>query len=151
MGLDSRKLGYVMALFGSKSSPQPPAPSEVKVDLVEEGFLRFLLSGESNGELIKRAIDQMRVVVKGRRLRVFVLDAMAVTKVEMSMRAPGLEILALLKASGATIGVVATTSSVVRLLATTLGVASGVRIELQDTSELAMRRAHALAKGVKAG
>ncbi len=140
-----------MALFGPKSPPEPTVAAETSVDLVEEGLVQVRFSGELDGALVTRAIEKLRVLVKGRRLRVFLIDGMGIAKVDMSMRAPSLEFLALMKSSGATSGFVSTSSSVVRLVATTLGVASGTRIELLATTELAMKRAQAVLKGVKAG
>ena len=138
-----------MALFGTKSPPEPTPPADAIVELVEDGLVRVKFSGELDGALVTRSMEKMRALLKGKKVRVFVVDGMAITKVDMSMRAPSLELLALVKASGATSGFVSTSSSVVRLVATTLGVASGLRIELLATTELAMRKAHAALKGVK--
>ena len=138
-----------MALFGTKPPAQPTIPAETSVALAADGLVCIQFSGEIDGALVNRALTKLRVVTKGRRVRVFVVDTMAFTKIDPSMRGPALEFLAHLKASGTTAGFVATSSTVVRLLATTLGVASGLRIALVDTTELAMKRAHAALKGAK--
>lgn len=141
-----------MALFGSKSPPQPTALSEVQVDLSEEGLARIRLSGEVDGVLIKRATDQLRALLKGKRVRVVFIDGMAINKMEASMRGPTSELLAVMKTAGVSRAVIATSSSVVRLIASTLGLASGFKIELFETTELAMRRVQAALKGsVKEG
>ena len=138
--------GNSMALFGSKSAPQPAAPSEVTVDLAEEGLARIRLSGEVDGPLIKRATDQLRALLKGKRVRVVFIDGMAILRMEASMRGPTAELLGVMKAAGVTMAVISTSSSVVRLIASTLGLASGVKVELLETTELAMRRVHAVLK-----
>jgi hypothetical protein len=135
-----------MALFGSKSPPQPATPSEVTVDLAEEGLARIRLSGEVEGLLIKRATDQLRALLKGKRVRVVFIDGMAIHKMEASMRGPTTELLGVMKTAGVTMAVISTSSSVVRLIASTLGLASGLKVELFETTELAMRRAHAALK-----
>ena len=141
-----------MALFGSKSPPQPTALSEVQVDLSEEGLARIRLSGEVDGVLIKRATDQLRALLKAKRVRVVFIDGMAINKMEASMRGPTSELLAVMKTAGVSRAVIATSSSVVRLIASTLGLASGFKIELFETTELAMRRVQAALKGsVKEG
>ena len=141
-----------MALFGSKSPPQPTALSEVQVDLSEEGLARIRLSGEVDGVLIKRATDQLRALLKAKRVRVVFIDGMAIHKMEASMRGPTSELLAVMKTAGVSRAVIATSSSVVRLIASTLGLASGFKIELFETTELAMRRVQAALKGsVKEG
>lgn len=136
-----------MALFGSKSPPQPTALSEVQVDLSEEGLARIRLSGEVDGVLIKRATDQLRALLKGKRVRVVFIDGMAINKMEASMRGPTSELLAVMKTAGVSRAVIATSSSVVRLIASTLGLASGFKIELFETTELAMRRVQTALKG----
>jgi hypothetical protein len=136
-----------MALFGSKSSPQPTVPSEVTVDLAEEGLARIRLSGDVDGLLIKKATDQLRALVKGKRVRVVFIDGMPISKMEASMRGPTADLLGVMKTAGVTRVVIATSSSVVRLIATTLGLASGLKVELFETTELAMRRVHAALKG----
>jgi hypothetical protein len=138
-----------MALFGTKSPPEPTVAAEMAVDMVEEGLVRVRFSGELDGPLVTKALEKLRVVVKGKRIRAFLVDGMAITKVDISMRGPSLELLALMKASGTTAGFVSTSSSVVRLVATTLGVASGIRIELLATTELALRKAQAALKSAK--
>jgi len=141
-----------MALFGSKSPPQPTALSEVQVDLSEEGLARIRLSGEVDGVLIKRATDQLRALLKGKRVRVVFIDGMAINKMEASMRGPTSDLLGVMKTAGVSRAVIATSSSVVRLIASTLGLASGFKIELFETTELAMRRVQAALKGsVKEG
>ena len=141
-----------MALFGSKSPPQPTALSEVQVDLSEEGLARIRLSGEVDGVLIKRATDQLRALLKAKRVRVVFIDGMAINKMEASMRGPTSELLAVMKTAGVSRAVIATSSSVVRLIASTLGLASGFKIELFETTELAMRRVQTALKGsVKEG
>lgn len=136
-----------MALFGSKSSPQPTAPSTVTVDLAEEGVARIRLSGEVDGVLIKRGTDLLRALVKTKRVRVVFIDGMAIDKMEASMRGPTGELLGVMKTAGVTMAAISTSSSVVRLIATTLGLASGLKVELFETTELAMRRVHAVLKG----
>jgi hypothetical protein len=135
-----------MALFGSKSSPQPTVVSTVKVDLAADGLVRFHLAGDIDGPLIQRGTDQLRPLIKGKRIRIVLIDGTAINKIEASMRAPTSELLAVMKTAGITMALIATSSSVVRLMATTLGLATSFKIELFDTTELAMRRAQAVLK-----
>ncbi len=137
-----------MALFGGKSSPQPSAAAEIAVDLAEEGLLRMRLSGELDGPQVQQAIGRVRALMVNRRARICLIDAMAVTGVDASMRAPGLELFRLLKGYSIPSCVVATASPLVRLVASTLGMASGLRVEIVATSEVAVQRVQ---KGLRAG
>jgi hypothetical protein len=140
-----------MPLFGAKPPPKPSVPSSVVVDMAEEAIVRLRFSGPLDGPLVARGTEQVRGLLKTRRARVFLIDGMEVTEVDSSMRGPGLDLLGAMKLAGVTAGFVATSSSVVRLVATTLGMASGFRIELLETTELALRRAQAALKSTKDG
>ena len=74
---------------------------------------------------------------------------MGITSVDASMRAPGLDLISVMKGYGITAGFIAVSSPMVRLLASTLGMASGFRFELLATTELAMRKAQTALRGVK--
>jgi hypothetical protein len=137
-----------MALFGGKSSPQPSAAAEIAVDLAEEGLLRMRLTGSIDGALVQQAMARVRALMVNRRARICLIDAMAVTGIDASMRAPGLELFRLLKGYSIPACVVATASPLVRLVASTLGMASGLRVEIVATSELAAQRVQ---KGLRAG
>jgi len=129
-----------MALFGGKSSPEPSATAEITVELAEEGLLRIRASGNVDGPLVQRAVVRLRGLMGNRRARICLIDAMGVTGVDASMRAPGLELFRILKGYGVTACIIATASPLVRLVASTLGMASGLRVEIVPTAELAAQR-----------
>lgn len=138
-----------MSLFGAKSSPEPSIPAEMIVDLVDGGILRIRFLGYVDGPLVQRGIERVREVLGRRSARFFLADTMGVTGVDASMRAPGLDLISVMKGYGITAGFISTTSPIVRLLASTLGMASGFRFELLATTELAMRKAQTALRGVK--
>jgi hypothetical protein len=137
-----------MALFGGKSSPQPSAAAGIAVDLAEEGLLRMRLSGNIDGPLVQQTIVRVRTLMGTRRARICLADMMAVTGIDTTMRAPGLDLFRVVKGYGITACIVATASPLVRLVASTLGMASGLRVEIVATSELAVQRVQ---KGLRSG
>jgi hypothetical protein len=119
------------------------------VDVVDGGILRIRFSGYVDGALVQRGILRVREVLGRRSARFFVADTMAITGVDPSMRAPGLDLISEMKARGIIAGFIAVSSPLVRLLASTLGMASGFRLELLATTELAMWKAQSALRSVK--
>ena len=138
-----------MSFFGAKSSLEPSVPAEMVVDVVDGGILRIRFFGYVDGVLVQRGILRVREVLGRRSARFFLADTMGVTGVDASMRAPGLDLISEMKAHGITAGFIAASSPLVRLLASTLGMASGFRLELLATAELAMWKAQSALRGVK--
>lgn len=138
-----------MSFLGAKSSLEPSVPAEMIVDLVDGGLLRIHMFGHVDGPLVYRGIQRVREVLGQRTARYFLADTLGITTVDASMRAPGLDFIGVLKAYGITAGFVSVSSPVVRLLASTLGMASGLRLELFATTDLAMRKAQTALRSAK--
>lgn len=138
-----------MSLFGAKAVLEPNTPAEMVVDLIDGGILRIRFFGYVDGILIQRGTQRVREVLGKRSARVFMADTLGITGVDASMRAPGLDFISVLKGYGITAGYVSVSSPVVRLLASTLGMASGFRLELLATTELATRKAQSALRGGK--
>lgn len=97
------------------------------------------ITGSVDGPMVLQATARARTVMANRRVRILLIDAMAVPGVDASMRAPGLEFFRIMKAAGIASCVIATASPLVRLVASTLGMASGLRVEIVTTLELALQ------------
>ena len=138
-----------MSFLGAKSALEPSVPAEMIVDLLDGGILRIHFFGHVDGPLVYRGIERVREVLGQRTARYFLADTLGITTVDASMRAPGLDLISVLKAYGITAGFISVSSPVVRLLASTLGMVSGFRLELLATTELAMRRAQTALRSVK--
>ena len=138
-----------MSLFGAKSPLEPSVPAGMIVDLVDGGILRIRFSGHVDGPLVQRTILRVREVLGRRSARFFLADTMGITSIDASMRAPSIDLISEMKGYGITAGFIAVSSPVVRLIASTLGMASGFRLELLATTELAMQRAQSALRGAK--
>jgi hypothetical protein len=119
------------------------------VDVVDGGILRICFFGNVDGPLVQRGILRVREVLGRRSARFFLADTMGITGVDASMREPGLHLISVMKGYGITAGFISASSPVVRLLASTLGMASGFRLELLATTELAMRKAQSALRGAR--
>lgn len=140
-----------MSSFGARSTSHAPplVPAEMSVDLIESSILRLRLSGYIDGPLVVRATARMREVMASRTARLFLADTLSITGVDATMRSPGLEMLGLMKVYGITNGFISVASPMVRLLASTLGMASGFRLELVPSTDVALRKAQAALRGEK--
>ena len=139
-----------MSLFGAKSSHEPSVPAEVVIDVVDGAILRIRFSGHIDGPVVQRTILRVREVLGRGSARFFLADALGITSIDASMRAPSLDLIGVMKGYGITAGFIAVSSPVVRLIASTLGMASGFRLELLATTELAMQKAQSALRGAKA-
>jgi hypothetical protein len=138
-----------MSFFGAKAALEPNIPAEMVVDLVDGGILRIRFFGYVDGPLIERGTQRVRELLSKRNARVFLADTLGITGVDASMRPPGLDFISVLKGHGISAGYISVSSPVVRLLASTLGMASGFRLELLATTELATRKAQSALRSGK--
>jgi ABC-type cobalamin transport system ATPase subunit len=98
------------------------------------------LVGYQDGASITRLLEAVRGALQGRKARAIVFDTTQMDGFSPTVRSPGVELLTLVKSSGAGRGVAIATSAGVRMMGAAIAFAAGLPLEFVETRALAEAR-----------
>jgi hypothetical protein len=120
---------------------ETPRAGDVEVDVPEEGILRVTYRGFITGPVVERSLAPTRERLARSPARVVFFDTLGMEGFDASVRGPGADLLRFLKGSKLDAGVVAASSTAVRLIGTALGITARFPMAFVKTSEEAMAHA----------
>src|SRR5262249_47403405 len=128
-------------------APETPRAGDVEVDVPEEGILRVTYRGFITGPVVERLLALARERLRRQPARGVLLGALGVEGFDASVRGPGADMLRFLKGTTLDSGIVAVSSTAVRLIGTALGITARFPMAFVKTSEEAMARARKVVRG----